>query len=161
MTAVLVSPGETSVLLIDRDNGSLMFLRVPDKTDGDGDGGDTPVFEPLIESNPHQVAKVERTRRDVIDEAGERAMREQRGLAKAAMGFLPFGKKGFVRRRQRRHAVKNSGQVYFTMTDRGVLVSLTTFPVFYCRRVKWLSIESDQQWAMHATMHGGRKEDEV
>eukprot|EP00903_Cladosiphon_okamuranus_P022692 g20885.t1 len=130
MTGVLMSPDETSGVFVDTDDGSLMFLRVPGKTDGDADGFEMPVLEPLIKSNPRQVAKVKRIRQDTFDEmmettgrGGEEEEEEERGLGKALMGFLPFGKNGLVGRSRREKARRNWGQVYFTMTDRGEVES--------------------------------------
>lgn len=137
MTGILLSPDETSALFSDPDDGSLTFWRMPSQEGGGGgDGGGTSEVATLIPSNPRSVGKVYSIRVDVVSEKLRQAKMEvdgeeqKPGVVRKAMGWLPFGRDGFIRKNQREHAEANWGETYVTLTDRGRLVSNSSPPAF-------------------------------
>ena len=134
LVGVLVSPDGTSGLFADHGDASVRLYRHTHP--GPAGGGEEPgVLSTLFRSEPRLVEKVKSIRRDVIEDAEEREARggqeEKRGVWKRVKGWLPYGKDGFIKTGQRKHALENWGQVYVTVTNRGRLVSTPKrFPGF-------------------------------
>ncbi|CAM9908868.1 unnamed protein product [Scytosiphon promiscuus] len=91
-----------------------------------------------------KMAKVFRNREDMDDEDAERARVAAGGKPKkvaAVMGWLPFGKHGFLRTRQRRHARAHRGETKAEITDRGQLeVSLDGTRVLRMHGPSWFGL---------------------
>ncbi|CAM9811564.1 unnamed protein product [Ectocarpus sp. 12 AP-2014] len=81
----------------------------------------------LLEANPRCMSRVEGLRAEVVEEReeAEKAAIEGRSLKKSKMvtvlGFLPFGKYGFRRRRAREHAAAHLGEATLKVTNKGDL----------------------------------------
>ncbi|CAM9244403.1 unnamed protein product [Ectocarpus sp. 12 AP-2014] len=81
----------------------------------------------LVEANPQRMSIVEGLRAEIMAETeeAEKAVVEGRGLKKSKMvtvlGFLPFGKHGFRRRRAREHAAAHLGEATLSVTNKGNL----------------------------------------
>ncbi|CAM9475654.1 unnamed protein product, partial [Ectocarpus sp. 8 AP-2014] len=81
----------------------------------------------LLEAHPQRMSIVEGLRAEIMAETeeAEKAAVEGRGLKKSKMvtvlGFLPFGKHGFRRRRAREHAAAHSGEAALSVTNKGDL----------------------------------------
>ena len=57
---------------------------------------------------------------------------QTKGTFSRAMGWLPFGRHGFVRARARRKAKAHLGEVELSLTNRGNLVSASlSFPLWW------------------------------
>ncbi|CAN0402266.1 unnamed protein product [Ectocarpus sp. 8 AP-2014] len=81
----------------------------------------------LLEANPRCMSKAEGLRAEIMEEReeAEKAAVEGRGLIKLKMlnvlGFLPFEKHGFRRRRAREHAAAHLGEATLSVTNKGDL----------------------------------------
>ncbi|CAB1102984.1 unnamed protein product [Ectocarpus sp. CCAP 1310/34] len=81
----------------------------------------------LLEANTQRMSIVEGLQAEIMAETAEAEKEtvEGRGLKKskmvAVLGFLPFGKHGFRRRRPREHAAAHLGEATLSVTNKGDL----------------------------------------
>ncbi|CAM9661484.1 unnamed protein product [Ectocarpus sp. 4 AP-2014] len=78
----------------------------------------------LLEVNPRRMSKVEELRAEVTEERDETekaAIEGQDSKIVTDLGFLPFGKHGFLRRRAREHAAAHLGEATLSVTNKGDL----------------------------------------
>ncbi|CAM9939353.1 unnamed protein product [Scytosiphon promiscuus] len=113
-------------------DGSIMLARstggVQSKKPGGSAGSEPENVQILVHSNSKWVARVIERRADIDVERKEKERvaaggRRRKGveLRAAAMGWLPFGKAGFIERKKREHAKAHLGEVEMHVTNRGKL----------------------------------------
>ncbi|CAM9407729.1 unnamed protein product [Ectocarpus fasciculatus] len=116
----------------------------------------------LLEANAGRMAKVEGLRAEVMveRELADKAAVEGRGLKKSKMvnvlGFLPFGKHGFRRRRARAHAAAHIEEATLSVTNRGDLeVSVDGLIVLRKSGPSWFGFrKKDQSYEVRVTEDG-------
>ncbi|CAM9915899.1 unnamed protein product [Ectocarpus sp. 6 AP-2014] len=122
---------ETAMVYATSIDGSVVHVTVTGTPPGDlEDRTVDPVSQTrrtLLEANPQRMSIVEGLRAEIVaeTEGAEKAAVEDRGLKKSKMvtvlGFLPFGKHGFRRRRARERAAAHLGEAALSVTNKGDL----------------------------------------
>ncbi len=125
LTGSLLSPGGSSLVHGNAEDGSLVFERVAAIAPRDASGRENSTTTPivgtiLLPADPQRVARVKQVRSDISEE--EREMAEKGGKKATILGWLPFGKAGWRQRRRRERAREHLGEVGIRITDKGVLV---------------------------------------
>lgn len=130
-----------SAVSVSRTDGSVLLSTLVGEAPRDADGrkvGPTPRKTAMLaQSDPAKVEKVRQTRRDIIEH--ENAAKEdsraksnksgKKGVVAVLKRLMPFGKGGWLRRRARKHAKAHLGEVFMTVTNRGVVVSTIGRPL--------------------------------
>ncbi|CAB1119823.1 unnamed protein product [Ectocarpus sp. CCAP 1310/34] len=131
LLARLLNPARTSMAYASPTDGSVILATAIGNAPRDADGNTTgPVTQnnrTLLTANPRKMSKVRALRSENIVAGLEkkRVAREGRTLREGKlatlMGFMPFGKHGFLRRRAREHVEAYMGEATLSITNKGGL----------------------------------------
>ncbi|CAN0344466.1 unnamed protein product [Ectocarpus sp. 8 AP-2014] len=131
LSGTLLSPTMGSRIFASREDGAIVFTKATGEPPRDADGrvtGRTPeTITTLVASDPGKVAKRHAIRAELLAEELYERMAEaeghtgMRGAVATIAGWMPFGKGGFLRRREREHAKAHMGEVNLYVTNRGHL----------------------------------------
>ncbi|CAN0392902.1 unnamed protein product [Ectocarpus sp. 8 AP-2014] len=131
LSGTLLSPTMGSRIFASREDGAIVFAKAAGEPPRDADGrvtGPTPeTITTLVASDPGKVAKRHAIRAELLAEELYEKMAEaeghtgKRGALATIAGWMPFGKGGFLRRREREHAKAHMGEVNLYVTNRGHL----------------------------------------
>eukprot|EP00752_Nemacystus_decipiens_P015131 g13480.t2 len=166
LTKILVSPDLTSGLFADADNASLRFyhdgVSAP-PADGNADGDEeAPLVATLIRANPGKMERVYQIRSEIAEEDAERARLggqggRRVGLVRRLQRLCFWGKHGFPRVNKRRKAREHLGDVYITLTERGVVEGyVDSTRVLKEGGSSWFAFlrQRSEEYQLHATDDG-------
>ncbi|CAN0053691.1 unnamed protein product, partial [Ectocarpus sp. 12 AP-2014] len=147
-------------------DGSVILATAIGKASRDADGNTTGPLpqknQTLVTANPRKMSKVRALRSENIVARLEkkRAALEGRPLRKGKvatlMGFLPFEKHRFLRRRAREHAEAHMGEATLSITKKGGLeVSVDGIVVFRKSGPSWFGFRrTDRSYELRVTEEG-------
>ncbi|CAN0362453.1 unnamed protein product [Ectocarpus fasciculatus] len=147
-------------------DGSVILATAIGKAPRDADGNTTGQVpqknRTLLKADERKMSKVRGLRSEIIGARLEkkRAALEGRTLRKGKvatfMGFMPFGKHGFLRRRAREHAEAHMGEATLSITKKGDLeISVDGTVVLRKSGPSWFGFRrTDRSYELRVTEEG-------